>query len=54
MKKKKKNNNLKFAEKARRAEEIKRYGKLISLRPSRAINSSKQYKRTKYKYTDED
>lgn len=54
MKKKKQNNSLKFAEKARRDEEIQRYGKIVSLRPSRAMNSKKQYKRKKYKYEDED
>lgn len=56
MKKKKKAdvNLLKFAEKARREDEINRYGKIISLRPSRAMESKKIYKRKKYKYKDED
>lgn len=53
-KKKKKENLVKFAEKARREDEIKRYGKLVSLRPSRAMESKKIYKRSKYKYKNED
>ena len=55
MKKKKADVNLlKFPEKARREDEINRYGKIISLRPSRAMESKKIYKRKKYKYKDED
>lgn len=50
VKKKKINSSLKFAEKARRDDEIKRYGRLVSLRPSRVMDSKKTYKRKKYKY----
>ena len=47
--KKKKKQNIKFAEAARREEEIKKYGKLVSLRPSRAHNSKKNYNRQRDK-----
>lgn len=44
---KKKNINQKLAEKARRENEIKTYGKLVSLRPTVAMESKKKYKRNK-------
>lgn len=47
--KKKRNQNLKFAESARRKNEIEQYGKLLSLRPSVVHNSKKTYNRQKNK-----
>lgn len=46
-KKKKTWNSLKTSEAIRREEEIKAYGKLISLRPGRIMKSNKQYNRKK-------
>ena len=43
---------IKLAGKARRDEEIKKYGKLLSLRPSIAMESKKIYKRKKFRYED--
>jgi hypothetical protein len=53
-KKRKKNTSQKMAECARRENEIKQYGKLVSLRPSKVFGSKKDYKRTKYKYEGEE
>jgi len=53
-KKKKKNTSQKMAECARRENEIKQYGKLVSLRPSKVFGSKKDYKRKKYKYEGEE
>lgn len=50
--KRKKVNPIKFAEKIRREEELSRYGKLVSLRPSKVMESKKTYKRKKYKYKE--
>lgn len=47
--KKKKYNSIKAACKADREREIAFYGKLVSLRPSRAHKSKKMYDRKKYK-----
>ena len=47
--KKKKYNAIKAACKADREREITLYGKLVSMRPSRAHNSKKMYDRKKYK-----
>lgn len=46
--KKKKYNALKAACKANREREIALYGKLVSIRPSRAHKSKKMYDRKKY------
>ena len=46
--------NLKAAEQARREKEIQTYGKLLSLRPSKVIDSKKVYKRNKRVNIDED
>lgn len=55
MKKKKKLlTNLKAAEQVRREKEIQTYGKLLSLRPSKVIESKKTYKRNKHVDLDED
>lgn len=53
MKKKKTSKLLKFSEEARRRSEIEAYGKLVSLRPSKVIESKKTYKRKKYKYNED-
>lgn len=45
---------IKFAEEARRQDEIRRYGKIVSLRPSKIMESKKSYKRKKYRYENED
>lgn len=50
----KQTNSVKFAEEARRKDEIRRYGKIVSLRPSKIMESKKSYKRKKYKYGYED
>lgn len=47
--KKKKYNAIKSACKADREREIALYGKLVSMRPSRAHKSKKMYDRKKYK-----
>lgn len=47
--KKKKYNSIKAACKADREREIAFYGKLVSMRPSRAHKSKKKYDRKKYK-----
>lgn len=47
--KKKKN---KFAEKARRENELKEYGKLLSLRPGKIHKSKKDYNRQENKKID--
>lgn len=47
--KKKRNQNLKFAESARRKNEIEQYGRLLSLRPSVVHKSKKNYNRQKNK-----
>lgn len=47
--KKKKYNAVKMACNADREREIALYGKLVSMRPSRAHNSKKMYDRKKYK-----
>lgn len=47
--KKKKYNAIKAACKADREREIALYGKLVSMRPSRAHKSKKMYDRKKYK-----
>lgn len=47
--KKKKYNAVKMACKADREREIALYGKLVSMRPSRAHKSKKMYDRKKYK-----
>lgn len=52
--KKKKNISQKLAEGVRRENEIKQYGKLISLRPSKVFSSKKDYKRKKYRYEGEE
>ena len=57
MKKRKKKtwNSLKTSEAIRREEEIKAYGKLVSLRPGRTMKSKKKYDRKKkanYEYED--
>ena len=46
-KKKKTWNSLKTSEAIRREEEIKTYGKLVSLRPGRIMKSKRQYDRKK-------
>ncbi len=45
--KKKKYNAEKVFEKIRREEEIKTFGKILSLRPSKVHDSKKKYKRNK-------
>ena len=50
MRTKKKYNALKAANKISRENEIKAYGKLVSLRPSKVHKSIKEYKRNKFKY----
>lgn len=45
----KSNNGYKFAESARRANEIKQYGKILSLRPSCTHKSKKDYNRNNKK-----
>lgn len=47
MKKKKKYNSLKVERAIQRDLEIKEYGKIVSLRPSRVFKSKKCYKRNK-------
>ena len=47
MKKKKKYNAEKVFEKIRRENEIKTFGKILSLRPSKVHESKKRYKRNK-------
>lgn len=54
MKKKKKYNAEKVFEKIRRENEIKTFGKILSLRPSKVHNSKKKYKRNKKVRLDED
>lgn len=46
-KKKKTWNSLKTSEAIRREDEIKAYGKLVSLRPGKIMKSKKQYDRKK-------
>lgn len=53
-KKKKKYNPQKMIEAARRENEIKECGRVLSLRPSIVYNSKKYYKRNKKVNTDED
>ena len=49
MKSKKKNKNLAFAQDARRKNEIEQHGKLLSLRPTVAHKSKKNYDRKQNK-----
>lgn len=53
-KKKKKYNAEKVFEKIRREDEIKTFGKILSLRPSKVHESKKKYKRDKKVDIDED
>jgi len=53
-KKKKKYNSEKVFEKIRREDEIKTFGKILSLRPSKVHESKKKYKRDKKVDIDED
>lgn len=50
--KKKKVSSLKLSEKSRRDSEIKQYGRLLFLRPSKVMSSKKDYKR-KWKLENE-
>lgn len=54
MKKKKKYSSEKVFEKIRRENEIKTFGKILSLRPSKVHDSKKKYKRNKKVDLDED
>ena len=54
MKKKKKYSAEKIFEKIRRENEIKTFGKILSLRPSKVHDSKKKYKRNKKVNLDED
>lgn len=47
-----KKKKLKFAEKARRDQELEKYGKLVSLRPGITHKSKKDYNRQEFKKID--